>query len=184
MESKKANKYLEARAQIPSGESWIQQHTAKVQTLSIHVCTLSYIFEYFSAEVSRRGWTASRCGMPAIICLFRSDLGEKGLDGPDAAPSGVPTVQSAWSEGGKEHTHTHNHINTNVIYLKTFATMVNRSGKDSRILQLRFNRENHVGEKSQSRAQRRCGGQRKWFFLYVGVQNVPPQLVFSWEIHT
>lgn len=146
------------------------------------MCTLSHIFEYFSAEVSRRGWTASRCGMPEIICLFRSDLDEKGLDGPDAAPSGAPTVQSAWSEGGNEH--THKHVNTNVIYLKTFANMVNLSGKDSRILQLRFNRENHVAEKSQSRAQRRCGGQRKWFFLYVEVQNVPPQLLFTGEIHT
>lgn len=115
------------------------------------MCTLSYIFEYFSAEVSRRGWTASRCGMPEIICLFRSDLDEKRLDGPDAAPSGVPTVQSAWSEGGNEH--TYKYINTNVIYLKTFANMVNLSGKDSRILQLRFNRENHVAEKSQRRPE-------------------------------
>lgn len=84
--------------------------------------------------------------------------------------------------GGK-WTHTHKRINTDVIYLKTFANMVNLSGKDSRILQLRFNRENHVAEKSQSRAQRRCGGQRKWFFLYVDVQNVPPQSLFSGEIH-
>lgn len=36
------------------------------------MCTLSYIFVYFSEEAAPRHSTASRCGMPEIICLSGS----------------------------------------------------------------------------------------------------------------
>lgn len=42
------------------------------------MCTLSYIFVYFSEEAAPRCSTASRCGMPEIICRFGSQW-ERGV---------------------------------------------------------------------------------------------------------
>lgn len=116
------------------------------------MCTLSYIFEYFSEEVARRHRTASRCGMPEIICLFRSDRSENQggllrLDGPDAAPTRY-LLYSLHGQRGQMN--THNHINTKTNFLKTFANMVNRSSKDCRILQLRFTKKPKLQQEAKA----------------------------------
>lgn len=78
---------------------------------------------------------------------------------------------------------THNLVNTKANYLKTFANMVNLSCEDGSILQLRFTKKTKLQEKkkpkAETRDQRHCGGQRKWFFLYVDVQYFPLQLMLS-----
>lgn len=82
--------------------------------------------------------------------------------------------------GQRGEMNTHNLVNTKANYLKTFANMVNLSCEDCRILQLRFTKKTKLQKKkSQGRAQRHCGGQRKWFFLYVDVQYFPLQLMLS-----
>lgn len=116
------------------------------------MCTLSYIFEYFLEEVARRRWTASRCGMPEIICLFRSDRSENrvtcwGLMGQLQPPRAYLLYSL---RGQRGEVNTRNHINTKADYFKTFANMVNLSSRDCRILQLRFTKKTKLQKKGKA----------------------------------
>lgn len=73
-------KYLHAESLRPWGHGWTRRRTSQIlRSILTRGRTLSHIFVYFSEEAAPRSWTASRCGMPEIICLSRSHLNESGV---------------------------------------------------------------------------------------------------------
>lgn len=143
------------------------------------MCTLSYIFEYFSVEVARRRWTASRCGMPEIIFLFRSNRSENrvtcwGLMGQRQPPLAYLLYRL---RGQRGEMNTHNLVNTKANYLKTFANMVNLSCEDCRLLQLRFTKKTKLQKKKAKAEPRDTVAAKGSGSLYMWTCSIS---LFSW----